>query len=69
MVGTRKTSSARTTVTLDGSPIIAAVDNEDDTIDITDQFSVGFLLARLFLPVDFLGTAQFYAALLGEHLR
>ncbi|KFY96818.1 hypothetical protein V500_02300 [Pseudogymnoascus sp. VKM F-4518 (FW-2643)] len=40
MVGTRKTPSGRTTVTLDGSPVIEAVDDEDDTIDITDQFSV-----------------------------
>ena len=69
MVGTRKTPSGRTTVTLDGSPVVEAVDDEDDTIDIIDQFSVGFLPFRFFLYVDFLGTAQFYAALLGQHLR
>jgi hypothetical protein len=44
MVGTRKTPSTRTTVTLDGSPVMGAVDNEDDTIDIADQLSVRFLL-------------------------
>ncbi|KFY67929.1 hypothetical protein V496_01337 [Pseudogymnoascus sp. VKM F-4515 (FW-2607)] len=40
MVGTRKTPSGRTTVTLDSSPVIEAVDNKDDTIDITNQFSL-----------------------------
>ncbi|KFZ23107.1 hypothetical protein V502_02414, partial [Pseudogymnoascus sp. VKM F-4520 (FW-2644)] len=40
MVGTCKTPSRRTTVTLDGSPVIEAVNDEDDMIDITDQFSV-----------------------------
>ena len=45
MVGTRKTPSGRTAVTLDGSPVIEAVDDEDDTIDIADQFSVGLLLS------------------------
>jgi hypothetical protein len=69
MVGTRTTPSGRTTVTLAGSPVIDAADDKDDTIDITDQFSVGFPLARLFLLVDFLGTAQLYAALLGQRLR
>jgi hypothetical protein len=57
MVGTRKTTSGKSTVTLDGSPVIEAVDNKDNTIDITDQFSVRFLLSCLFLPIDFLGTA------------
>ena len=46
MVGTRTTPSGRTTVTLAGSPVIDAADDKDDTIDITDQFSVGFLLTR-----------------------
>jgi hypothetical protein len=41
MVGTRKTPG-RAMVTLDGSPIIDAVDNEDDTTDINNQFFVGF---------------------------
>ncbi len=45
MVGTRKTPSARTTVTLDGSPVMEAADEEDDTADIIDQLSVGFLLS------------------------
>jgi hypothetical protein len=45
MVGTRKTPGGRTTVTLDGSPGVEALDDEEDTIDITDQFSIGFLLA------------------------
>jgi hypothetical protein len=49
MVGTRKTLSAKTTATLDGSPIIEAIDDEDDTIDIIDPFSVGLLLFRFFL--------------------
>jgi hypothetical protein len=45
MVGTRKTPGGRrTTVTLDGSPSVEALDDEEDTIDITDQFSVSFLL-------------------------
>ena len=69
MVGTRKTPSGGTTATLSGSPIIEAVDDEDDTIDVIDRVSVRFLLSRLFLPADFLATAQFYAALLGQHLR
>jgi hypothetical protein len=69
MVGTRTTPSGRTTATLAGSPVIEAADDEDDTIDITDQGSVGSPLARLLLPVNFLGTAEFYAALLGQHLR
>jgi hypothetical protein len=34
MVGTRKTPSGRTTVTLDGSPVVGAVGDEDDTVDI-----------------------------------
>jgi hypothetical protein len=68
MVGTCKTSSRRTTVILDGSPVIEAVDNKDNTIDITDQFSVGFLLSWFFLSVHFLGPTQFYAALLRQHL-
>jgi hypothetical protein len=69
MVGTCKTPSRRTTVTLDSSPVIEAVDDKDDTIDITDQFFVGFLLSWFFLLVDFLGPTQFYAALLEQHLR
>jgi hypothetical protein len=69
MVGTRKTPSGRTTVTLDGSPVVEAVDDEDDTIDTIDQFSVDFLPFQFFLYVDFLGTAQFCAASLGQHLR
>ena len=40
-----------------------AVDDEEDTIDVVDQISVGFLLTWSFLPFDFLGAAQFYAAL------
>lgn len=43
MVGTRKTTSGRTTVTLDGSPVIEAIDDEDDTIDSIDQISVRLL--------------------------
>jgi hypothetical protein len=69
MVGTRKTPSGRTTVTLDGSPVIEAVDDEDNTIDITDQFSVGFYFPSFFLLVDVLAPTQFYAALLGQNLR
>ena len=56
-------------MTLDGSPVIAAVDDEDDTIDITNQFSVGFYFPSFFLLVDFLAPTQFYAALLGLSLR
>ena len=69
MVGTRKTSSGRTTVTLDGSPVIEAVDDEDDTIDIIDQISVSLLPFRFSLHVDFLDTAQFYTTLLRQHLH
>jgi hypothetical protein len=71
MVGTRKTPSGRATATLDGSPVIEAVDDDDDDdmIDIIDQSSVGFLPFWVFPYVDFLGTAHFYAALLGHHLR
>ena len=69
MVGTRKTPSGRTTVTLDGSPVIDAVDDEDDTIDIVDQISVGLLSFRFSLYVDFLDAAQFYNALLRQHLH
>lgn len=69
MVGTRKTPSGRTTVTLDGSPVTEAVDDEDDTIDITNQFSVGFYFPSSLLLVDFLAPTQFYAALLGQHLH
>jgi hypothetical protein len=68
MVGTRKTPSGKTTVTLDGSPMIEAVEYENDTTNTTDQFSVGSLLSQLCLPVDFLDTAQFYAALLKQYL-
>ena len=46
-----------------------AVDDEDDTIDIIDQLSVGSLPFRFSLYVDFEDTAQFYAALLGQHLH
>jgi len=69
MVGTRKTPTGNTTVTIDGTPVIEAVDDGDDTADITDQFSVRLLLAPLFLPVDLSGNAQFYTALLGRRLR
>ena len=69
MVGTRKTPIGRTSVTLDGSPVIEAVDDEDDTVDLIDQRSVGFLPFRFSLYVDFLDTAQFYAALLRQHLH
>ena len=69
MVGTRKTPSGRNTVTLDGSPVIEAVDDRDDTIDIDDQLSVGLLFSLLFLIIDFLGTPQFHPTLLGQGLR
>jgi hypothetical protein len=65
MVGTRKTPSGKTSVTLDGSPVIEAVDDEDDTVD---QLSIGFLPFRLSLYVNFLATTQFYAALLRQYL-
>ena len=68
MVSTCITPSGRTTVTLAGSSVIDAADDKDDTIDITDQFSVGFPLTRSPLLVNFLGTAQLYAALLGQRL-
>lgn len=38
MVGTRKTPSGETTVTLDGSPVVGPVDDEYDTIDIICRF-------------------------------
>ena len=41
MVSTRKTT--RTTVTLGDSPIIEAVDDEEGTIGVVDQISVGLL--------------------------
>ena len=69
MVGTCKTLSIRTAVLLDGSPIMEAVDDEDDTINITNQFSVGFLISQLFHLANSLGTTQFYAASLRQHLR
>ena len=57
MVGTRKTPGGRTTVALDGSPGLDAVDDdfEEDLTDITDQFSVSFLLRQPFLYVNCLG--------------
>jgi hypothetical protein len=68
MVGTRKTTSGRTTVTLDGSPIIEAIDDKDDTIDSIDQISVGLLPFWFCLYINFLDTAQFYTALLRQYL-
>lgn len=68
MVGTRKTPSGRTSVMLGSSPIMEAVDDEDDTIDIIDQLSVGFLPFWFSLYIDFLDTAQCYTALLRQHL-
>jgi len=53
---------------LDGSLIIEAVDDKDESIDIVDQFSVGFLPSRLFLDIYFLGTAQFCSISLGYYL-
>ena len=46
MVGTRKTPSGRTTVTLDDSPGLEVVGDEfeQDTTEIAAQFSVSFLL-------------------------
>lgn len=69
MVSTRKTPSERTTMKVDGSAIIEAIDDEDDTINIMGQSSVGFLPFRLFLYIDFLDTTQFYPARLRHHLR
>jgi len=69
MVGTRKTPTGRSMITLDGSPVIEAVDDRDDTIDIDDQLSVGLLFSLLFPIIDFLGTAQFHATLLRQGLR
>ena len=67
MVGTRKTPSGRTTVTLDGSPglEVAGDEFEEDTTDIVDWFSVSFSLDQLFLHINFLGTPQFCTTLLG----
>jgi hypothetical protein len=45
MVGTRKTPSRGTTVTLDGSPGLEVMGDEEDATDIADQFSASFLLA------------------------
>jgi hypothetical protein len=51
MVGTCRTPSGRATVTLDGSPGLEVVGDEfeEDTTDITDQFSVSFSLDQLSL--------------------
>lgn len=66
MVSTRQTPSGRTTIALDGSPVVAAVDNnDDDTIKVIDQLSVSFLPFQLFLYIDFLDPAHFYPAELG----
>ena len=57
MVGTRKTPGATTTVALDRSPGLDAVDDDfdEDLTDITDQFSVSFLLRQSFLHANCLG--------------
>jgi hypothetical protein len=68
MVGTRKTPSGGTTVTLDGSPILHHFDDEDDTNDITDQLSVGSPALLSFLLADSSDAAQFNALLLRRHL-
>jgi len=67
MVGTRKTSSGRSAINLDGSPNLEGIDDEDGT-DITDQFPVGSLALLVFPLVDSSGPKQFNAALLGQHL-
>jgi hypothetical protein len=66
MVGTRKTPFAGTTVTLDGSPVRAPVNAEDNTID---SIAVGLLPSWFFSCVDFLGNTNSYATLLGHDLR
>jgi hypothetical protein len=68
MVGTRKTPSRRTIVTLDGSPGLEVVGDEfeEDTTDITDQFSVSFSLDQLSPCINCLGTPQFYTTLPGQ---
>lgn len=67
MVGTRKAPTKRSTVTLGGSPVIEAV-NEDNAMDTMDQLSVDFL-SFLFSFVDFLGTVQFYTTILERHIH
>jgi hypothetical protein len=69
MVGTRKTPVGRTTVTLDGSPIVGPVGAEEDTIDIIPHLSVGLPPLRFLSYVDFLGTTNLYATLLGQNLH